>query len=95
MKILILGVNGFIGSHLAERILRTTDWEVLGHDLRTTNLEGCLLHPRFTFRQNDMRQDTEWIERQVAECDVVLPLVAVAQPKKYVEDPLLIFELDF
>jgi nucleoside-diphosphate-sugar epimerase len=95
MKVLILGVNGFIGSHLAERILSTTDWEVQGHDLRTTNLESCLPHPRFAFRQNDMRKDGEWIEQQVSGCDVILPLVAVAQPKKYVEDPLFIFELDF
>lgn len=95
MKILILGINGFIGSHLAERILATTGWEVRGHDLRTSNLGNCLHHPRFLFRQGDMRQDRDWIERQVSECDVVLPLVAVAQPKKYVEDPLFIFELDF
>jgi nucleoside-diphosphate-sugar epimerase len=95
LKILILGVNGFIGSHLAERILHTTDWEVRGHDLRASNLDACLKHPRFTFRQNDMRKDREWIEKQISECDVILPLVAVAQPKKYVEDPLFIFELDF
>ena len=25
-KILILGVNGFIGHHLTKRILETTDW---------------------------------------------------------------------
>jgi len=28
MKILILGVNGFIGHHLSNRILEDTDWEV-------------------------------------------------------------------
>ncbi len=95
MKVLILGVNGFIGSHLAESILNSTGWEVRGLDVRATNLKACLKNPRFLFRENDMRQDAEWIERQVSECDVILPLVAVAQPKKYVEDPLFIFELDF
>jgi nucleoside-diphosphate-sugar epimerase len=95
VKILILGVNGFIGSHLAERILSTTDWEIRGHDMKATNLGACLSDPRFSLRQNDMRKDCDWIESQVAECDLVLPLVAVAQPKTYVEDPLFIFELDF
>ena len=33
MKILILGVNGFIGNALTRRILSTTDWEVYGMDL--------------------------------------------------------------
>jgi nucleoside-diphosphate-sugar epimerase len=32
-KILILGVNGFIGHHLSQRILATTDWEVYGMDI--------------------------------------------------------------
>jgi nucleoside-diphosphate-sugar epimerase len=26
-KVLILGVNGFIGHHLSKRILETTDWQ--------------------------------------------------------------------
>lgn len=95
MKVFILGVNGFIGSHLTERILSTTDWEVTGIDLRSTNLGVCLAKPRFTFKQGDMRKNREWIEKQVSGCDIVLPLVAIAQPKKYVEDPLLVFELDF
>lgn len=95
MKVFILGVNGFIGSHLTERILSTTDWEVAGIDLRSTNLGACLPNPRFTFKQNDMRKNREWVEKQISECDVVLPLAAIAQPKKYVEDPLFIFELDF
>ena len=32
---------------------------------------------------------------QVAACDVVLPLVAIATPATYVRDPLRVFELDF
>ncbi|NUO87271.1 MAG: bifunctional UDP-4-keto-pentose/UDP-xylose synthase, partial [Cupriavidus sp.] len=31
-KVLILGVNGFIGHHLTRRILETTPWEVYGMD---------------------------------------------------------------
>ena len=33
MRVLILGVNGFIGNALTERILTTTDWEVFGLDI--------------------------------------------------------------
>jgi nucleoside-diphosphate-sugar epimerase len=29
-NVLILGVNGFIGHHLSNRILSTTDWRVFG-----------------------------------------------------------------
>jgi nucleoside-diphosphate-sugar epimerase len=38
MKILILGVNGFIGHHLTERILEETDWSVFGMDLSDDRL---------------------------------------------------------
>ena len=37
-KVLILGVNGFIGHHLSKRILETTDWEVYGMDMQTERL---------------------------------------------------------
>ncbi|MGA9918499.1 MAG: hypothetical protein WBR17_38770, partial [Paraburkholderia sp.] len=37
-KVLILGVNGFIGHHLSKRILETTDWEVFGMDMQTERL---------------------------------------------------------
>ena len=49
MKVLILGVNGFIGSHLVGRILRDTDWEVFGLDLGTHKVEAHLGNPRFHF----------------------------------------------
>lgn len=95
LKILILGVNGFIGSSLTERILRDTDWEVYGMDMGTTKLNGCLDHPRFRFVEGDVTINREWIEYHVKKCDVVLPLVAIATPATYVQDPLRVFELDF
>ncbi|NTV76299.1 bifunctional UDP-4-keto-pentose/UDP-xylose synthase [Geothrix sp. 21YS21S-2] len=95
MKILILGVNGFIGSHLVGRILRDTTWEVYGMDLGNHKVAEYLDNPRFHFREGDISISKEWIEYHVKNCDVVLPLVAIATPKVYVTDPLRVFELDF
>jgi UDP-4-amino-4-deoxy-L-arabinose formyltransferase/UDP-glucuronic acid dehydrogenase (UDP-4-keto-hexauronic acid decarboxylating) len=95
VKVLILGVNGFIGSHLADRILLDTDWEIVGMDLSSGKIGGHMSSPRFTFFQGDIAQSGEWIECQVELCDVVLPLVAIATPKVYVTDPLRVFQLDF
>ncbi|MFI4955438.1 MAG: bifunctional UDP-4-keto-pentose/UDP-xylose synthase [Gammaproteobacteria bacterium] len=94
-KILILGVNGFIGSHLTESILNKTDWEVYGMDMATNKLENVLEHERFHFLEGDITINREWIEYHVKKCDVVLPLVAIAIPVIYVQDPLRVFELDF
>ncbi|HPC04556.1 MAG TPA: bifunctional UDP-4-keto-pentose/UDP-xylose synthase [Syntrophales bacterium] len=95
MKILILGVNGFIGHHLTNRILETTDWSVYGMDLAFDRLEPVLDHKRFHYIEGDISINREWIEYHVKKCDVVMPLVAIATPKLYVEDPIHVFNLDF
>lgn len=95
MKVLILGVNGFIGSHLVHRILGDTDWEVHGMDLSNDRLGHCLASPRFRFLEGDISISREWIEYHIKKCDVCLPLVAIATPATYVKDPLGVFSLDF
>ena len=95
MKVLILGVNGFIGSHLVRRILDDTSWEVFGMDLGNDRLGACLESPRFRFLEGDISISREWIEYHVKKCDVCLPLVAIATPAAYVRDPLGVFSLDF
>jgi nucleoside-diphosphate-sugar epimerase len=94
-KVLILGVNGFIGSSLAEAILKKTDWEVYGLDVGDHKLGGCLHDPRFRFVEGDVTISREWIEYHIKKCDAVIPLVAIANPAQYVKDPLRVFELDF
>ena len=94
-KILILGVNGFIGHHLSKRILSTTDWQVYGMDMNTDRIEDLLGNPRFKFFEGDITINREWIEYHVRKCDVILPLVAIATPATYVKAPLRVFELDF
>ena len=95
MKILILGVNGFIGHHLSNRILETTDWEIYGMDMRSDRLNDEMEHERFHFFEGDITINREWIEYHIKKCDVILPLVAIATPATYVTDPLGVFELDF
>ncbi|MDE1990225.1 MAG: bifunctional UDP-4-keto-pentose/UDP-xylose synthase, partial [Betaproteobacteria bacterium] len=94
-KILILGVNGFIGHHLSQRILNTTDWAVFGMDMQSDRVADLIDHPRFHFFEGDITINKEWIEYHVKKCDVVLPLVAIATPATYVQQPLRVFELDF
>ena len=94
-KILILGVNGFIGHHLSNQILADTDWQVYGMDMAADRVEHLLDNKRFNFFEGDITINREWIEYHVKKCDVVLPLVAIATPATYVKEPLRVFELDF
>ena len=94
-RILILGVNGFIGHHLSQRVLGTTDWEIYGMDMQADRIEDLLREPRFKFFEGDITINREWIEYHIRKCDTVLPLVAIATPATYVKEPLRVFELDF
>ena len=95
MRILILGVNGFIGNSLASRILEDTDWEVYGMDIRDDKLDKCHDKRCFHFVEGDISINKEWIAYHVKKCDVILPLVAIATPATYVREPLKVFGLDF
>jgi len=95
MKVLILGVNGFIGNALTERILNTTDWEVFGLDMMSNKIESLLANKRLHFLEGDISINKEWIEYHIKKSDVVMPLVAIATPATYVQRPLAVFQLDF
>ncbi len=93
-RVLILGVNGFIGNHLTERLLRE-HYEVYGLDIGSDAIGRFLGNPHFHFVEGDISIHSEWIEYHIKKCDVVLPLVAIATPIEYTRNPLRVFELDF
>jgi nucleoside-diphosphate-sugar epimerase len=96
LKVFILGINGFIGSSLLEQALATkNDWYFIGLDLADNKITEFLDSPRLQFKRGDINQEAAWIEQQIQACDVVLPLVAIATPATYVNNPLAVFELDF
>jgi UDP-4-amino-4-deoxy-L-arabinose formyltransferase/UDP-glucuronic acid dehydrogenase (UDP-4-keto-hexauronic acid decarboxylating) len=95
LHVLVLGVNGFIGSTLAERLLQHPQYEVHGMDLRSDYVSHLLGRDRFHFEEGDISIHREWIEYHVRKCDVVIPLVAIATPIEYTRNPLGVFQLDF
>lgn len=94
-RVLILGVNGFIGNHLTERLLCDDRYEIYGLDISSDAIARFLGDPRFHFVEGDISIHNEWIEYHIKKCDVILPLVAIATPIEYTRNPLRVFELDF
>ncbi|MDC9592014.1 bifunctional UDP-4-amino-4-deoxy-L-arabinose formyltransferase/UDP-glucuronic acid oxidase ArnA [Xenorhabdus sp. IM139775] len=94
-RVLILGVNGFIGNHLTERLLSDGNYDIYGMDIGSSAIERFIGNPRFHFIEGDVSIHTEWIEYHIKKCDVILPLVAIATPIEYTRNPLRVFELDF
>ncbi|MBW1779513.1 MAG: bifunctional UDP-4-amino-4-deoxy-L-arabinose formyltransferase/UDP-glucuronic acid oxidase ArnA [Deltaproteobacteria bacterium] len=93
--LLILGVDGFIGNALSERLLESGKYEVHGMDLRSDYIQRLLKNPAFHFDEGDISIHREWIEYHIRKCDMVIPLVAIATPIEYTRNPLKVFELDF
>lgn len=94
-RVLILGVNGFIGNALTERLLADGNYEVHGMDLHDNAITRFRDEADFQFHEGDISIHREWIEYHVKKCDVILPLIAIATPIEYTRNPLRVFELDF
>ncbi|MCK4829445.1 bifunctional UDP-4-keto-pentose/UDP-xylose synthase, partial [bacterium] len=94
-RVLILGVNGFIGNALSERLLESGQYEVHGMDIHSNSIGRLLDRPGFHFDEGDISIHREWIEYHIKKCDIVLPLVAIATPIEYTRNPIRVFELDF
>ncbi len=94
-QVLILGINGFIGNALTERLLAGGNYEVHGMDIHSDSIGRFIGKPGFTFHEGDIAIHREWIEYHIKKCDIILPLVAIATPAEYTRNPLAVFELDF
>ena len=94
MKILLLGGAGFIGSHLMQRIL-DEGHTVIGVDIKNDKIREFLNHERLTFIKQDIRQQNWNLDELVIESDLVIDLIAYANPGYYVKMPLEVFRLNF
>lgn len=94
MKALITGGAGFIGSHLAERLLEA-DHEVIALDDLSTgrmpNLTGIMSNRRFRFVYGDVRDSTT-LHLLIEQCDAVFHLAAAVGVQLIVERPVRTIE---
>ena len=96
MRVLVTGAAGFIGSHLAERLVARGD-DVVGLDnfdafyprpVKERNLATLLAAPRFSLVEGDLRQPAD-LERafSAARPDAVVHLAALAGVQPSLADP--------
>jgi len=94
MRLLSLGCGGFIGSHLTKRLLEEGH-SVTGIDIYDDKLQECKENKRFSFIRHDIRKPGLNLDEMVANADVVIDLIAYANPGLYVKMPLEVFRLNF
>jgi UDP-apiose/xylose synthase len=94
VTILLLGAGGFIGSHLVEHLVARGEHAVVALDVSDEKL-AHIDRKRFRFHLHDIRHGGPVLDRLVREADVVVDLIAYANPSLYVSAPLEVFELNF
>jgi len=93
MKILITGGGGFVGSHLADRML-AEGHEVVALDVATDlKVRHNLDNPRFRYVKGSILE-IDMLENFVARADLVFHLAAVVGIEHYVGDPLEVLNIN-
>ncbi|MGQ0764518.1 MAG: NAD-dependent epimerase/dehydratase family protein [Gemmatimonadota bacterium] len=90
MKVLITGGCGFIGSHMAERLIARGDRVMVLDDLSTgsmENIEGLVGQPGFEYRIGSAL-DAPLVAELVDRCDVTVHLAAAVGVRLIVEKPV-------
>ena len=90
MNVLITGGAGFIGSHLAERLLKDGSQVSAIDNLSTgslKNIESITNHPNFHFVEGDIR-DCNLMEQLTAGCDCIYHLAAAVGVRLIAERPV-------
>jgi len=92
----IVGVAGFIGSHMLEKIIREKDWNVIGVDMVAPNKIQQLLGAekkwasRFEFHQMNItdKEAIQALRDLIKRSDTVVNLAAICNPSEYIKQPV-------
>lgn len=92
MLVLLTGAAGFLGSHLAQKVL-SEGHDLVGLDDLSTgsldNLSEIIRHERFKFINHDVREPID------IKVDAILNFACPASPKNYQLDPVRTIETSF
>lgn len=89
MRNLITGGAGFIGSHLAEELLKRKEEVVVIDNLSTGNMENIehlKSNPKFSFHIDTIMNE-ELMKRLIKNCDVVYHMAAAVGVKYIIDNP--------
>lgn len=95
-KILITGAAGFIGHHVVDHVLKTTDWHITIIDRLdcSGNLQrlaevGAAKNPRVRFIYHDLRAPiNDQLASQMGEFDYIVHLAAATHVDRSIDNPM-------
>lgn len=94
-KVIIFGVGGFIGSHLAEKLLKQ-GYVVYGFDIiklnKSKNLELIANNKNFKYTKGNINNKSDVRKVFKHKVDVVYHLASIVGVRKYIDNPLSVIE---
>lgn len=98
-RVLITGIDGFIGHHLAEAILKNTDWKIVGlskidasstlHRLSDMEDWANQFHDRFEFVYHDLRAPiNHYVANRIGPINYIFHLAANTHVDRSIEVPM-------
>ena len=100
-RLLVTGMAGFVGSHLWEHTMKTTDWDVVGlvkmdraGDLNRIQ-ETLNDHPEYLSRtkivRHDLNDSLNTVHKHIGEVDYIAHLAACSHVDVSIADPVGVF----
>lgn len=96
IRALITGGAGFVGSHLAQRLLKSGYQVTIIDNLSTgqlRNIECVMPDPNFRYAVEDIR-NIHVIDRLVSECDIIFHLAAAVGVRNIIDRPINTIEVN-
>jgi len=95
MNVLITGGAGFLGSYISERLLEKGHHVTVIDMADGSKIEHLFENKNFVFHQDSIL-NTDLLMREVSRdgCELIFHFAAIADPKRYVFDPLTTMEID-
>jgi len=94
--IALFGGGGFIGSHLVRELL-DAGYDLIVVDISDEKIQDVLDHPRLEYIEMSIRKEEndERCRQVVDKSDLVVDLVAFANPIQYVDQPIDVVDLNY
>lgn len=91
MRVLVTGSAGFVGHYVVEKILKETDWDVVG--LERLSFSGTLNRlkrdRRYMSVHHDLRSPlNEFVKKQIGPVDYIVHIGANSHVDRSIEDPM-------